>query len=856
MLTPKLKQDVQRLWDMFWSGGMTNPLTAIEQITYLIFLKRLSEKVDVERKDQERPSLFGPRPNCELEHHPADSVGFDDRPPVEVDTPRFESCRGHATCKWSYIRDLSNFTSAETQQTIGPYEHMNRYVFPWLRVLHTTLLSTNHATAGDNSVLNAPMEDAFFQFPKEKTEMFKRAVKQVDNLFKNVGQHDESDLMGDIFEFLLSEIQTSGKNGQFRTPRHIIRFMNELIEPELGMKILDPTAGTGGFLIDSLQYLRKQWTSKEISLLEWNGTPHRLVRDLVVTEEDEDIWRKGLDGSNFVGYDNDRTMVRIGWMNMILHGIENPAFSLRDTLSKSMPIEGESNSYDRILANPPYTGTIDKNDLNNNSSRFPRNPKKISEPITNKTELLFTWLILDLLQAGGLAAIIVPEGVLFGSTGAHKELRRQLLFQHELHGVISLPPGVFNPYTGVKTSILVFKKGGGGIEEGMEIQGQPPRTEKVWFYDVASDGYSLGAKRDPDYTPHNDLWDALAKWPERVTDSLAYYQPIIFKARWRRIDENILRIFPELRHGWEPGTEWGIHELFSNQFFTGDLYGLEPTPDPDLITKRIGEVQRPRILRLFQLRLETTEAQLKTKINNGRSKRNPFELNLHDLEQLFNRKMDEMLENNRGEYKNNPTHARDALKPCIAEALTGALEQMEEHEKRVANANNIGIFAQGEKVSDDTVDVDWEKQVEHIVREFARIDGNNIMLRTKDVSSIDTEPREGSKSWSASVRVLRESPDWRDGLGSHDKQGLVRPEYLADPSIYEDRLGNTIKKDYLDPNCIEAKDCDLSVGRYRPFKPSTVQHDPPAKLIRELQELEGQIMTRLDNLLDMVEDRK
>jgi type I restriction enzyme M protein len=854
MLTPKLKQDVQRLWDMFWSGGMTNPLTAIEQITYLIFLKRLSEKVDVERKDQGRPSLFGPRPNCELEHHPADSVGFDDRPPLDVDTPRFESCRGHATCKWSYIRDLSNFTSAETQQTISPYEHMNRYVFPWLRVLHTTLLNTNHTTASDSSVLNAPMEDAFFQFPKEKTAMFRRAVQQVDNLFKNVSQHDENDLMGDIFEFLLSEIQTSGKNGQFRTPRHLIRFMNELIQPELGMKILDPTAGTGGFLIDGLQYLRKQWTSKEISLFEWDGTPHRLVRDLVVTEEDEDIWRKGLDGSNFVGYDNDRTMVRIGWMNMILHGIENPAFRLRDTLSKSLPIEGESNSYDRILANPPYTGTIDKNDLNDNSSRFPRNPKKISEPITNKTELLFTWLILDLLQAGGLAAIIVPEGVLFGSTGGHKELRRELLFQHELQGVISLPAGVFNPYTGVKTSILVFKKGG-GIEEGMDIKGQPPRTEKVWFYEVASDGYSLGAKRDPDYT-RNDLWDALAKWSERATDSLAYYQPVIFKARWRRIDEQMLKIFPELRHGWEPGTEWGIHELFSNQLFTEEgPYGLEPTADPDLITERIKEVQQPRLHRLFQLRLEATEAQLRTKVNNGRGKRNPFEQGLRDLEQLFNRKMDEMLENNR-EYKNNPIYARDALKSCISKALASAQEQMEEHEKRVANANNIGIFAQEEKAPDETVEVNWEQQAEYIVREFARIDGNDIVLRTKDVSSVDAEPLAESKSWSAPVRILAENPDWHDGLGSHDEQGKVRPEYLADPTIYENQLNNIIKKDFLDPNCIEANDCNLSAGRYKPFKPLAVQYDPPAKLIRELQELEEQIQLRLGDLLDKVEGRK
>jgi type I restriction enzyme M protein len=853
MLTPKLKQDVQNLWDRFWSGGMTNPLTAIEQITYLIFLKRLSQKVDEDRRSQGRPSLFGPRPNCELEHHPEDEYKTNFTIPTHVDAKIYENCPGHATCRWAYIRDLSNFTSAETQQTITPYEHMNRYVFPWLRVLHTTLASANHTTSSEANILNAPMEDAFFQFPKEKTDTFRRAVAQIDSLFQNVSQHDESDLMGDIFEFLLSEIQTSGKNGQFRTPRHIIRFMNELVKPELGMRVLDPTAGTGGFLIDILQYLRKQWTSPENYLLEWDGTPHRLIRDLIVTEEDEKKWQKGLDGNNFIGYDNERTMVRIGWMNMVLHDIENPGFKLRDTLSKTMPVEGESNSYDRILANPPYTGTIDKDDLNENSSRFPRNPKKIKEPITNKTELLFTWLILDLLQPGGMAAVIVPEGVLFGSTGAHKTLRRQLLFQHELHAVISLPAGVFNPYTGVKTSILVFKKGG-GIEQGVSIKGQPPRTERVWFYEVKNDGYSLDAKRTPDYA-RNDIWDALAKWPERITESLAYHQPVIFKARWRRIDDKMLKIFPELRSGWEPGTEWGIHELFSNQLFNESQYELEPTPNPDLITQRVSDVQRPRILRLFQLRLEATEAQVKARINNGRGKRDPFDQGLRDLEQLFNSKMEEMLENNRGDYKNNPIYARDALKPLITEALAGSREQMADYAKRAASANNVGLFAQDSEPTSELLEIDWEPQVETIVREFARIDGNDIMLRTPELS-VNAEPLEESKSWIAPVRVLRENPEWHDGLGSHDEQGRVRQEYLDDPSIYEDESENIIKKDYLDPNCIESNDCNISVGRYKPFKPSTVQYEPPAKLIRELQGLEAQIMTRLDHLLEMVEGRK
>lgn len=855
MLTPKLKQDVQNLWDLFWSGGMSNPLTAIEQITYLIFLKRLSEKVDVERKNQRCPSIFGKRPNCELEHHDYDHLNVDLSLPEDVDRKLYENCPGHGTCRWSYLRDLAKVTT-DTQQTITPYEHMNRYVFPWLRVLHTTLLSTNHTAASDKSLLNAPMEDAFFLFPKEKTATFRLAIRQIDDLFQNVGQHDENDLMGDIFEFLLSEIHTSGKNGQFRTPRHIIRFMNELVKPELGMRVLDPTAGTGGFLIDDIQYLRKRWTSPETVLLEWDGTPHRLVRDLIVTADDEEKWRAGFDGSNFIGYDNDRTMVRIGWMNMILHGIENANFSLRDTLSKSLPPD-ESNFYDRILANPPYTGTIDKNDLNENSGRFPRNPRKIKEPITNKTELLFTWLILDLLQAGGIAAVIVPEGVLFNSTGAHKELRRQLLFYHDLQGVISLPGGVFQPYTGVKTSILVFKKGGVNAEDA-PTPGQPPRTEQVWFYDVTRDGYSLGAKREPDYT-RNDLWDALAKWEKREEnpENTTYYQPEIFKARWRTIDEKALDIFPELRHGWEPGREWGIHELFSNELFVDSQYELEPTADPDVITRRISEVQQPRIFRLFQQRLAATEAQLTTRISNGRrQKRDPFEQDLHDLEQLFNRTMDEMLEDSR-KYKNNPTYARDALKPLITEALTAAREQMKEYADRVAKSTNVGMFAQKSQTTEKAAEINWEQEVKDIVREFARVDGNDIMLRSVGVAPVvsDKVSRE-SKSWSAPVRVLRENPDWHDGLGSHDDKGEVRLEYLADPEIYEDQAYNIIKKDYLDPVCIEANDFNLSANRYKPFKPSAVQYEPPENLIRALQKLEGQIMTRLDNLLEMVEGKK
>src|SRR5581483_11284734 len=326
MLSPKYKQQVSDLWDMFWSSGMTNPLTAIEQITYLIFLKLLEEVVEEERIEAGKPSLYGPRPHCELDHHPQDGVNPNQSQEAQ---PAASGCPGHNTCRWSYLRRLSTTTDTKTGRNITPYDHMNGYVFPWLRVLHDTLRSFNHNT-NSSQMLSAPMEDAFFQFPKDKTALFQKAIDAVDNLF-DVSAVSASDLMGDIFEYLLSEIQTSGKNGQFRTPRHIIRFLIGLVKPRPGQKLIDPTAGTAGFLINDIQYLKQLCTSEENYVFEWGGTAHRLICDKVSDE----VWHEYMSGEYFVGYDNDRTMVRIGWMNMILHGIEDPHILLRDTLGKS-----------------------------------------------------------------------------------------------------------------------------------------------------------------------------------------------------------------------------------------------------------------------------------------------------------------------------------------------------------------------------------------------------------------------------------------------------------------------------------------------------------------------------------------
>jgi len=829
MLSPKLKQQVSALWDMFWSGGMTNPLTSIEQITYLIFLKRL-ELLDAERRAAGKPSLYGRRPDCDLEHHPLDKAEVDQQlPPHVLDPTPYDKCQGHGTCRWSYLRYLSTSGGSKGQRVITPYDHMNTYVFPWLRVLHKTLATFSHNANGEH-ILDAPMDDAFFLFPKDKTAIFQNAIEMVDNLFKDLGHAGENDIMGDLFEYLLSEIETSGKNGQFRTPRHIIRFLIELLEPEPGDFMADPTSGTAGFLINTIQYLKKEYTSEESLVLEWDGTPHRTYGERIL--ELKATWEDIIQGKYFVGYDNERTMVRIGWMNMILHGIDTPHIVLRDSLGRSLP-DTESGKYDRILANPPYKGTIDKKDLHR--TRFPSNPRISTEAITNKSELLFTWLILDLLAPGGKAAVIVPEGVLFGSSNAHKELRRRLLFEHNLEGVISLPAGVFNPYTGVKTSVLVFQKG-----SEKTAKGKPPRTQQVWFYEVAHDGYDLGAKRNPDYS-RNDLWDALHKWSERQASSREYYQPRLYDARWRLLDDALLKIFPELRHGFTSGREYGIDELF--RF---------PNPDPKLVELQITEQQRPLIERLYQQRLDVTEARLITADSPVRNVRTAFDQDLSALDRLFREAMDAMLENKR-EWKANTIFGRDALQPILNAANRNAREALQEAAERVAN--NSGLFAQD---MPQVPDIDWAAETRAIVCEFAKLDGYDIKLRTLEVFKQE-ELLPESKSWTAPVRVLRRNDDWHrsDGTlqGSHDEQGEVRPEYLQDPAIYENEQDNIIKQEWLDPKCIEAKDYNLSAGLHKPFKPVAVESEPPDKLIRELQGMEEEILNRLGKLLEMVEGR-
>jgi type I restriction enzyme M protein len=311
-------------------------------------------------------------------------------------------------------------------------------------------------------------------------------VNIIDEIYEEIAREQSEgqgfqDTQGDLYEHLLSEITSAGKLGQFRTPRHIIQLMCELVNPQLGDSICDPACGTGGFLLGAYQHILTQHTSPKHRMKDENGLERGLIGDLLT---DERQWQH-LKEKTFYGYDADEAMVRIGLMNLMMHGISHPNINQRDTLSKNYT---EDNAYEVIMANPPFKGSIDSGDINE-SLMLP----------TTKTELLFINRIINSLKIGGRAAMIVPDGVLFGSSKAHKLARKMLIEQCELQGVISMPSGVFKPYAGVSTAVLVFVKGGD--------------TEKVWFYDMESDGFSLDDKRER--TAQNDIPDIVTQWKKR-----------------------------------------------------------------------------------------------------------------------------------------------------------------------------------------------------------------------------------------------------------------------------------------------------------------------------------------------------
>ncbi|HBO0860445.1 type I restriction-modification system subunit M [Pseudomonas aeruginosa] len=463
---PELKSKIDQLWNKFWSGGISNPLTAIEQITYLLFMKRLDE---LDQKRQADAEWTG-------ENYISKFTGTW-IPPEERNWPASEQRPiEKRTLRWSEFKRM---------QAEEMLQHVQGKVFPFLKDLN-----------GAESNFTHHMKNAVFVIPKPA--LLVEAVKTIDDIFevmekdsKEKGQAFQ-DIQGDVYEFLLSEIATAGKNGQFRTPRHIIKLMADLVQPQLGHKIADPACGSGGFLLGAYQYivteLAKKAGARDIRPDEDGFTRTSVAAAL--TEKAQAIL-----ASSLWGYDIDQTMVRLGLMNLMMHGIDEPHIDYKDTLSKSYTEEAE---YDIVLANPPFTGSIDKGDINEHL-----------QLATTKTELLFVENIYRLLKKGGTACVIVPQGVLFGSGGAFKTLRQMLVERCDLKAVITLPSGVFKPYAGVSTAILLFTKVWGPKDKVSK-----PATEHVWFFEMAADGYSLDDKRSKQ-EGYGDLQDIIARYHAR-----------------------------------------------------------------------------------------------------------------------------------------------------------------------------------------------------------------------------------------------------------------------------------------------------------------------------------------------------
>jgi type I restriction enzyme M protein len=437
MLNATLKSSIGRLWDKFWSGGISNPLTAIEQISYLLFMKRLDE-MDIKK-----------RQDAEFTGEAYKSLFIGD----------------NKNLRWSHFRQMEGGEMLM---------HIQTKVFPFLKTI-----------GKEESPFAKHMGNAVFII--SKPSLLVEAVNIIDEIFEEIAKQESNgqgfqDTQGDLYEYLLSEITSAGKLGQFRTPRHIIQLICELVDPKLGDTICDPACGTGGFLLGAYQHIITTHTSKEHRKTDENGLTRGLLGDKLT---DERQWTH-LKEKTFYGYDMDESMVRIGLMNLMMHGITSPNIEQKDTLSKKYD---EDNHFDVIMANPPFKGSIDKGDINESLSLA-----------TTKTELLFIDRIIKSLKIGGRAGVIVPDGVLFGSSNAHRHARKMLLDECELQGIISLPSGVFKPYAGVSTAILIFVKGG--------------ETEKVWFYDMQSDGYSLDDKRSK-INGGGDLPDIVEKWKTR-----------------------------------------------------------------------------------------------------------------------------------------------------------------------------------------------------------------------------------------------------------------------------------------------------------------------------------------------------
>lgn len=434
MLSSELKSKIDALWQTFWANGMSNHITAIEQMSYLIFMKRLEDLendriISAKRSGSKYTSVF----------------------------------EGKENMRWSVWENYDG------QKML---KHVNEKVFPFIKNLK-----------GKGSHFTKQMENANFEI-RDNATLLQNAVQEIDSM--RISEQN-LDVQGDLYEYLLSKLTTAGLNGQFRTPRHIIRMMVKLTDPKLYQKICDPACGTGGFLINAYQHILKEYTNEESIEFDEDEVAHNLWGEKLSKKDREFLMK-----NQFYGYDFENTMVRIASMNMILHGFDEPNIENANTLNKSFKQDAK---YHVIFANPPFSGNINKNAI---SDEF--------QITTSKTELLFLELFYNLLLKGGQAAVIVPEGALFGSSNAHKKIRQMILENCRIDGIISMPLGVFKPYAGVSTSIILFTKG--------------EKTEKVWFYVMENDGYSLDDKRAK--IDNNDIPDIIKKFKKQEISSKSW----------------------------------------------------------------------------------------------------------------------------------------------------------------------------------------------------------------------------------------------------------------------------------------------------------------------------------------------
>ena len=423
MITGEIKNRIDSIWDTFWTGGITNSITILEQMTYLFFMKMLD---DAQRTKEANANAWGVTIK-----DPTFKEGMWHNPETDKDVP-YESLR------WNVFRNME----AEAMFNI-----ISRDVFVFIKNLNK----------GKESAYSRFMQNATFLIQSPRT--LTKIVEGINALDMN-----NRDTMGDVYEYVLGKMAASGNNGQFRTPRHIIRMMVELMQPTIKDTICDPAMGSAGFIVEAAKYIQQKFKKE---LLDKSNAEHYK--------------------SNMLhGFDTDSTMLRIGAMNLMLHGVDNPDIAYRDSLSTD---NSDENRYTLCLANPPFTGSLDNEAVSKNLLAITK---------TKKTELLFLALFVRMLQTGGRCASIVPDGVLFGNSTGHKSIRKELIDNHRLEAVISMPSGVFQPYSGVSTAILIFTKTNAG------------GTDKVWFYDMKADGYSLDQKRNE--VAENDIPDVVARF--------------------------------------------------------------------------------------------------------------------------------------------------------------------------------------------------------------------------------------------------------------------------------------------------------------------------------------------------------